>query len=156
MNVPGLDLSQLAVTDVTHAMQLALGPVFLLNGVGVLLAMLTTRLARIVDRARVLEARLPKAGEEEASDILAVLAVTARRARLMNKAITLSTVAALLVATVVAMLFITAFVTFPTGPVVAVMFVMCMVALVGALSCFLVEVRIATYALRFTGHDRAP
>ena len=55
MNVPGLDLSQLDVPDVTHAMQLALGPVFLLNGVGVLLSMLTNRLARIVDRARVLE-----------------------------------------------------------------------------------------------------
>ena len=30
-----LDFAALAVTDVTHAMQLALGPVFLLNGIGV-------------------------------------------------------------------------------------------------------------------------
>ncbi len=52
VNFLGFDFSQLNVGDVTHAMQLALGPVFLLNGIGVLLAMMTARLARIVDRAR--------------------------------------------------------------------------------------------------------
>jgi hypothetical protein len=150
MNVPGLDFTQLlAVPDVTHAMQLALGPVFLLNGIGVLLGMLTSRLARIVDRARVLEGRLPEASKAQADQIHEVLAVTSRRARLMNRAITLATVAVLLVACIVALLFMTAFVTFPTGPVVAVLFVICMAALVAALWCFLLEVRIATYHLRF-------
>ena len=149
MNLPGLDLSQVAVSDVAHAMQLALGPVFLLNGVGVMLAMLTTRLSRIVDRARALEARLPVAGEDEVVEIHRVLAVTSRRARLMNRAITLGTVAALLVATVVALLFATAYVTFPIGPAIAVLFVICMGSLVGSLWCFLIEVRVATEALRF-------
>ncbi len=149
MNLPGLDLSAVAVSDVAHAMQLALGPVFLLNGVGVMLAMLTTRLARIVDRARGLEARLPHAVESELREIHRVLAVTSRRARLMNRAITLGTVAALLVATVVALLFAAAFLTFPIGPTIAVLFVTCMAALFGSLWCFLVEVRVATEALRF-------
>jgi len=149
MNLPGLDLSAVAVSDVAHAMQLALGPVFLLNGVGVLLAMLTTRLARIVDRARGLEARLPNAIESELREIHRVLAVTSRRARLMNRAITLGTVAALLVATVVALLFAAAFLTFPIGPTIALLFVTCMAALFGSLWCFLVEVRVATEALRF-------
>lgn len=149
MNVPGIDLSQLAVTDVAHAMQLALGPVFLLNAAGVLLSMLSTRLARIVDRARVLEERLPVAGEDEVREIHRVLAVTSRRARLINRAITLGTVAALLVAAVVALLFSAAFLTFPIGQAIALAFVVCMSALVGALWCFLLEVRVATEALRF-------
>jgi hypothetical protein len=149
MNVPGLDFSQLNVPDVTHSMQLALGPVFLLNGIGVLLAMMTARLARIVDRARGLEERLRTAGGTEADELHLTLAVTSRRGRLVNRAITLATVAALLVATIVALLFATVFVTFPTGPVVAVLFVICMGALVSSLWCFLMEVRIATYALRF-------
>ncbi len=149
MNVPGLDLSQVAVSDVAHAMQLALGPVFLLNGVGVMLAMLTTRLARVVDRARGLETRLPLAAENELREIHRVLAVTSRRARLINRAITLGTVAALLVATVVAMLFAAAFLTFPIGQPIAILFVICMAALFGSLLCFLIEVRIATEALRF-------
>jgi hypothetical protein len=130
-------------------MQLALGPVFLLNGVAVLLAMLTARLARIVDRARVLEERLPSAGEAEAADLKQVFAVISRRARLVNRAITLATVAALLVALIVALLFATGFVTFPTGPVIAVLFVICMATLVGSLWCFLLEARVSTLALRF-------
>jgi hypothetical protein len=153
MNFPGLDLSQLDVPDVTHAMQLALGPVFLLNGVGILLSMLTARLARIVDRARVLEARLPAAVEDEATEDR-VFKVISRRARLVNRAITLATVALLLVASVVALLFAGAFLTFPTGAVVAVLFVLCMAAVVGALWCFLLEVRISTLALRFGRQSR--
>jgi hypothetical protein len=144
-----LDLTALAVTDVTHAMQLALGPVFLLNGIGVLLAMLTSRLARIVDRARGLEARLPQAGADEAREIHRVLAVTSRRGRLVNRAITLGTIAALLVALVVALLFAAAFMPFATAQVIALLFVACMGTLVGSLWCFLVEVRVATAALRF-------
>lgn len=136
------------VTDVAHAIQLSLGPVFLLNGLGVLLAMLTSRLARIVDRARVLEARLPDAGGDEAREIHRVLAVTSRRARLMNRAITLGTMAALLVALVVVLLFATAFVKFPFGASIALVFIGAMLALVGALWCFLIEVRVATAALR--------
>jgi hypothetical protein len=147
-----LSFAGLAVTDVTHAMQLALGPVFLLNGVGVLLAMLTSRLARIVDRARSLEVRLPAAPEEEAREIHRVLALTSQRARLMNRAITLGTIAALLVALVVALLFAAAFVRFAAAHVIAVLFVACMGTLVGSLWCFLVEVRLATAFLRFGPH----
>jgi len=138
-----------AVTDVAHAIQLSLAPVFLLNGLGVLLAMLTSRLARIVDRARGLESRLPQAGEAEAAEIHNYLAITSRRGRLVNRAITLGTVAALLVAFVVVLLFAAAFTTFPFGPSIALVFIVAMVALVGALWCFLIEVRVATAALRF-------
>ena len=144
-----LSLAGLAVTDVTHAMQLALGPVFLLNGIAVLLAMLTSRLARIVDRARGLEARLPQAAGEELREINRVLGFTSRRARLMNRAITLGTIAALLVALVVALLFAAAFLPFAAAQVIAILFITCMGALVGSLWCFLVEVRVATAALRF-------
>jgi hypothetical protein len=129
-------------------MQLALGPVFLLNGVGVMLAMLTTRLARIVDRARVVEEGLPAAQGEDLREIHRVLDVTRRRASLINRAITLGTVAALLVATVVALLFAAPFLTLLIGPAIAVLFVVCMGALVGSLWCFLIEVRVATAALR--------
>ena len=104
---------QVPVTDVAHAIQLSLGPVFLLNGVGVLLAMLTSRLARIVDRARVLEARLPRQARTRRRKSTACCRSPAGARRLMNRAITLGTVAALLVALVVALLFATAFVTFP-------------------------------------------
>ena len=45
----------LQTENVAKLIQLALGPVFLLSGVGITLSMLTSALARIVDRARTLE-----------------------------------------------------------------------------------------------------
>jgi len=150
MALPGLEFAQVQVGDVAHAIQLSLTPVFLLNGVGVLLAMLTTRLARIVDRARVLEERLPTAAEQQVREIHSVLDITRRRARLMNRAITLGTVAALLVALLVALMFAAEFVPFAMGPGIAVIFIVAMLALFGSLWCFLIEVRIATESLRFS------
>ena len=50
-------------SDVTvaHAIQLAVAPVFLLSGIGAILVVMTNRLGRIIDRARVLEDRLENA-----------------------------------------------------------------------------------------------
>jgi hypothetical protein len=147
--IPGLEGSHFAVTDVAQAIQLSLGPVFLLSGIGVLLNVQTTRLARIVDRARVLEERLAVAGADDAHSINGILATTSRRARLTNRAITFSTVAALLVALMVAVLFATAFVRVPLGAPIALLFIAAMLTLVGSLWCFLIEVRVSTEHLRF-------
>jgi hypothetical protein len=53
------------------------------------------------------------------------------------------------VAFVVVLLFAAAFTTFPFGATIALTFIVAMLALVGALWCFLIEVRVATAALRF-------
>ena len=44
-------------SDVTvaHAIQLAVAPVFLMSGIGAILVVMTNRLGRVIDRARVLE-----------------------------------------------------------------------------------------------------
>ena len=43
-----------SITTVAHVIQLSVGPVFLLTGIGAMLSVLTSRLARIVDRFRTL------------------------------------------------------------------------------------------------------
>ena len=53
-----VELSDIAIA---HAIQLAVAPVFLLTGIGAILAVMTNRLGRIIDRARVLEANLESA-----------------------------------------------------------------------------------------------
>jgi hypothetical protein len=136
------------VASIAHAIQLSVAPVFLLSGIGVLLGVLTSRLARAVDRARPLEARHGAAAGAEAEDLERQLRWLGQRARLMNTAITLSTVSALLVAVVVALLFGSAFVRFNLALPVAGLFIAAMIALVGALVAFLIEVRIATRTLR--------
>ena len=136
----------LEVVDVAHAIQLAVTPVFLLSGIGVLLGVLTNRLARIVDRARkVAEGLGDPAGAAAARD---QLRVARRRSAFINVAITLSTIAALFVAMVVALLFASTFVPINLAGPVAILFVLAMTALVGALLSFLLEVRVAIAALR--------
>ena len=140
------------VVDIAHAIQLALAPVFLLSGIGVLLGVLTNRLARIVDRARKVEEGLLQAVGASSEESRGQLRVAARRARLINLSITLSTVAALLVALVVALIFASTFAPINLATSVAILFVLAMVALVGGLMSFLFEVRVATEALRIGGH----
>jgi hypothetical protein len=136
------------VVDVAHAIQLAVAPVFLLSGIGVFLGVLTNRLARIVDRARRVGENLRSASDEAAIAAREQLGAAARRSRLINASITLSTIAALLVALVIALLFASTFVPINLAGSVAILFVLAMAALVGALLSFLLEVRVAIAALR--------
>jgi CBS domain containing-hemolysin-like protein len=139
---------QTEVASVAHSIQLSVAPVFLLSGIGVLLSVLTGRLGRIIDRARPMEEKLAASSGAEAEDLRGRLRWLSRRARLINASITLSTVAALLVAIVVALLFASAFVTLSLALPVAALFIASMLSLVGALVAFLVEVRIATVTIR--------
>jgi len=136
--------------DIAHLIQVALTPIFLISAIGVILNVLTSRLARIVDRARAMEERAAKldAQQLDGNELHERLEVLARRARYINAAVTLITVSALFIALVVVMLFLNAFLHWDLSAFIAIMFIMSMLALAAALSSFLIEVRIATNALR--------
>ena len=137
------------VAGIAQLIQLALGPVFLISGVGVTLNVLTSRLARIVDRARNIEAQLETTTDEHRQrQHNESLDVAARRTRLINAAITLTTLSALFTAIVVVMLFSSAFTSIDFSAAIAALFVTSMLCLAAAFLVFLVEVRIATAALR--------
>jgi hypothetical protein len=135
--------------DVAHLIQVALTPVFLISALGVTLNVLTSRLARIVDRARAMEEQLIKgAAAVEAAKLHHQLGVLAQRARWMNAAIALTTLSALFIALVVMMLFANAFLRWDLSAFIACMFILSMLAFVVALLAFLIEVRIATATLQ--------
>jgi hypothetical protein len=148
----GVDLQ---TENVAHLIQLALGPVFLISGVGITLSMLTARLARIVDRARTLEDRRDAATDaKRIADIDQDLKYIVRRTRYINSAIGLSTTSAFLTALVVTMLFASAFTRLNAGAVIASLFVLSLVCLSLSFLMFLIEVRIATRSLRIGGKIR--
>ncbi|MFO0669616.1 MAG: DUF2721 domain-containing protein [Polyangiaceae bacterium] len=123
------------LTTVAHVIQLAVAPVFLLSSLGTFLGVLSTRLGRIVDRARVLEESRPPSDKVNYE-----LGVLARRRRLVNRAITFGTVAALFVCVLIGAAFIGSFMAADASRFVAVLFVLAMVAFVGSLVTFLSEV----------------
>ncbi len=149
----GFDLQ---TENVARLIQLALGPVFLVSGVGITLNMLTQRLARIVDRARTLEDRREAATDEgHRAHIDEDLRFIVRRTRYINSAIALSTTSGLLTALVVTLLFASEFTRISSvGAIIAVMFVAATACLAIAFLMFLVEVRIATKSLRIGGKIR--
>src|ERR1700676_283065 len=135
--------------DIAHLIQVALTPIFLISAIGVTLNVLTSRLARIVDRARATEDVLRRPGHtHDGRDLHGVLSVLARRARYINAAITLISLSALFISLVVVMLFVNAFLRWDLSVFIACMFILSMLSLAAALSAFLIEVRIATNTLR--------
>src|SRR5579871_1881969 len=141
-------LSSLQTVDIAHLIQVALTPIFLISAIGVTLNVLTSRLARIVDRARQMEERLIGQPAGEAGKLHEQLRVMAGRARWINAAIALITVSALFIALVVVMLFVNAFLRWDLSAFIACMFILSMTAFAAALLSFLIEVRIATATLQ--------
>ena len=136
------------ISNISNAIHLAVAPVFLLTGIGALLGVMTSRLGRVIDRARLLEGRLESAAPEDAAGITAHLGILSRRAKLINLAITFCTMTALLICSVIALLFSGSFVRFNIAIPVALLFIMAMLLLVMGLLWFLREIFIATGSLR--------
>ena len=142
-----------AVQGVGEVIRLAVAPVFLLSGVGIMLTVFTNRLARAVDRARELErsaVNVPEASHPQ--DIHQPLATLARRGRLLSIAIALCTICALLVSVVIVVLFLGESFNFRVSYAVDALFVLAMLSFIGAILCFLREVFIATASLRIGLH----
>lgn len=132
-----------SLDDISHVIQLAIAPVFLLTAVGTLLNVLTSRLGRAIDRRRVLE-KPARGGNADADTGARVeLALIDRRVRLIYHAIVLAVLCALFICLVIAVAFVDAFVSANLARVLGALFVLAMVALIGALLMFLREVFLA-------------
>jgi hypothetical protein len=136
------------MSAVGHVIQLAVAPVFLLSGIGAMLAVMTNRLSRIVDHARGKETRLENATGPHVELLRSELRLLSRRASLIYRAITLCTITALLICLVVVSLFVGAFLRIDFAPIVASVFVAGMVSFFFGLLHFLREIFVATRSLR--------
>jgi hypothetical protein len=146
---PLRDLPALSdVSAVAQVIQLSVAPVFLLSGIGAMLAVMTNRLSRVIDRARHLETIIDGATAEGRSAAFAELKLLSQRAKYVGRAITFCTITALLVCTVIAILFLSAFLHFKAGIAVALLFIAAMVAFFLGLLWFLREIFVATGSLR--------
>jgi hypothetical protein len=139
------------ISDIAGVIQLAVAPVFLLAGVGATLNVLATRIGRIIDRARAMEDRLAQASPEAAEDLHQRLRVLSERATLIQRAMVLCVVCALLVSLVVTALFVSSSLRINLTTPIAVTFVVALLSLAAALVYFLREVFLATNSLQFGG-----
>jgi hypothetical protein len=138
-----------AVSDIARVIQLAVAPVFLLTAVGTILGVLSGRLGRIVDRARVLIDRMRSASPEDRRRLEEELSILVRRRHLVNMAITAGVTTALLVCLVIVAAFVGYIAQVHVATVLAILFIGAMLAFMAALVLFLREIMVAVLNLRF-------
>ena len=136
------------IAELIPILQIAIGPVILVSGVGLLLLTMTNRLGRIIDRTRQI-ARDRRAGaEKDPARAEAQLAILLSRAAIVRGAIAAASVSVLLAAILIIVIFVGAL--FGTGPAaaVAVLFVGCMGSLIVSLVLFIRDVNLSLRALK--------
>jgi hypothetical protein len=140
------------ISDITHVIQLAVAPVFLLTAVGTIITALTNRLGRAVDRRRVVEDRLPMLADETADVARDELDALGQRIRAIYVATSLAVLCGLFVCLSISLAFVATLLAVDLAWSVAALFVLAMFALIGALVMILREIFIAVTAPRHTTH----
>lgn len=136
------------LTALGQTIQMSISPIFLFSGVAAFLAVLNSRLSRVIDRTRILDAR-DSSDDEDAREMRSLM----HRRHVINSAITFCTISALCAALVVLLMFLGIVVDFPLMKTVTGLFITAMVALIVAMLFFLHEVRAAVrHTRRATRH----
>lgn len=139
-----------AIASVSHVIQLAVAPVFLLTGVGAILSVLVNRLARVVDRFRVLENTGNQANDKVQGALRQEMARLSQRARMIHWAIGFCVTSALLICLVIALLFLSSVIGANLSTLISILFILTMFVLVAGLLCFLREVTLARSSIHVT------
>lgn len=128
--------------DIITALQTALAPAFLLVAVGGMLGLFAARLARIIDRSRILQELFNETEGHERRCIVDELHDLQLRIKIVNSAIYFSVVSAIVACGLIGLLFVMGLTGFNLSAVVAGAFIVAMSLLSIALIQFLREVRI--------------
>ncbi|PNU02072.1 DUF2721 domain-containing protein [Novosphingobium guangzhouense] len=133
---------------IVQTIQLALTPVFVLVAIGNILNILSTRLGRVVDRARTLQERYGRTEGMEHDMIVSELRLVNRRMTLITHAVRFMVLSALAIGVTVAVLFLSGLGGMDWHAAAALTFLAAIVLLLVALVLFLRETQVAADALR--------
>lgn len=136
----------MSLTDLIPTLQLAIGPVILISGVGLILLSMTNRFGRIIDRSRILTADLRRAPRAARAKILGQLKILASRARTLQSAIALASFSVLLAAILIIALFLGALLQLAMAALIVGLFILCLLSLIASLLLFISDIRLSLRA----------
>lgn len=142
-----------SLTDFIPVLKIAVGPVILISGIGLLLLSMTNRLGRAIDRAHVLSAGTGEGNPEIEKRTLAQLKVLYRRADIIRLSIIFSSFSLLLAACLIISLFISALFHLAAGWFLVLLFIGCLLALIISLILFILDINQALAALKLEVED---
>lgn len=137
----------MTVDDLIPVLQIAIGPVILISGVGLLLLSMTNRFGRVIDRARVLTDVLRNAPQEHRPRLIPQLRILSRRARLVQLSIIFASLSVLLAAFLIIALFLTALINIDQTLLIVIIFIGCMTSLILSLILFIMDINLSLNAL---------
>ena len=142
--------------ELIPVLQVAIGPVILISGVGLLLLTLTNRYGRTIDRSRQLMRELRELAGADRVRLEGQIQILYRRARLTRLSILLSGVSVLLASVLIIVLFLTALLKLDLGLLISLLFIACMVSLSGSLVAFIRDMNLSLGALKLELGHRQP
>jgi hypothetical protein len=137
-------------TSITHGIQLAVAPVFLLTAVAGMIGAVAGRLARIIDRGRTLDEKLRVNAEPAlAAHWVRELAALRQRGLLANTTIGLLTLCAFVIGLTIVLLFLGETTAFKIDRYAIYCFLAGVLCFMAALGCFVAETLLAARVLKF-------
>jgi hypothetical protein len=128
-------------------LQLAIAPVILISGVGLLLLTLTNRFGRLLDRARALNRDHPPSAAI-AADVRAQIVILHRRSSILRHSIILGAITVLLVPVLILLLFVSALLKLEAGGLIVVVFCLSQISLIGSMLAFIRDMNLSLEAVR--------
>jgi CBS domain containing-hemolysin-like protein len=136
------------LTELIPVLQIAIAPVILISGVGLLLLSLTNRFGRAVDRTREIHHEMRQAATADRPRLAYQVEVIYRRARLIQFSIVMGALSALFAAILILALFLAALMKWESSVVISLIFICCLVSLVVSLITFIMDIRLSLKALK--------
>ncbi|MEZ5655474.1 MAG: DUF2721 domain-containing protein [Sphingobium sp.] len=136
------------VSHVAQTIQLSVAPVFLLAGIGGFLNVCAGRLARVVDRARVVEDKIVDSHGADHDRLVDEIRTLDRRIGIVNLCILLTVLSACFICLVVMLLFANQLFDNRLETPIALLFVSAMLLIGLAFALFIIETRIGSRVVR--------
>ncbi len=136
------------ISQLLPTLQVAIGPVVLISGIGLLILSMTNRFGRVIDRGRTLARELAEVQTQDQVHIEAQLQILTRRAEYLRRAITAASISVLLAAVLIIAIFITAILNIEDAWLIGLLFVCSMGALIFSLISFLQDLNESLLAFK--------
>jgi len=144
------------VRELIPVLQVAIGPVILISGVGLLLLTLSNRYGRTIDRARHVVRELRSGTNADRERLAGQIEILFRRARLIRLSISLAGVSVLMASVLIIGLFLTALFKVEVGLLLSLVFICGMLALIGSLGAFIMDINLSLVALKLELGEHLP
>ena len=141
-------LDSLTTSSLLPVIQMAITPVILISGMGALMITLTGRMARIVDRTRLLCTEVREARGDERTHLWNQLDIMWRRARFIRLAVTFNGLSMLASCFLIVTIFLDAIIVAGLAKLMLTLFAISIFLVVAALVCFLRDIHVSLRALQ--------